>query len=138
MALPKNNRLSLRTSKDLFLNSKKYHSTQFSLTFVSLRGVLDNNQDDVAIQKTQYPQFAIIVSKKTARKAHDRHKIRRLTSAIIYRLLDQFNPGYYLIFPKNTVLTTPFSDLVTDLTTISRSLRLARPAGGAKRCNLEK
>lgn len=109
MALPKRNRLSLRTSKDLFLDNRRYYSTHFSIA-------------KSAQTKENSAQFAIVVSKKVARLSHDRHKIRRLTSSVIYDLVNKFPFGYYLVFPKNTVLTVPFTDLIADLSTITTKM----------------
>ncbi len=112
MALPKSNRLSLRTSKDLFSGGKKFYSSHFT--------VIKSTTDSLNSTK---PSFAIVVSKKTARLSHDRHRIRRLTAAAIFEHLNAFPVGYYLVFPKNTVLTTPYSDLLTDLSTITVKLK---------------
>lgn len=111
MALPKSNRLSLRTSKDLFLDGKKFYSIYFTVI-----------RSTVHDPKTANPGFAVIVSKKTARKAHDRNKIRRLTSAVIYELLNKFPAGNYIVFPKGSVLLSPFITILSDLSILATKL----------------
>ncbi len=115
MALPKSNRLSLRTSKDLFLGGRRYSSVHFSLTQAT--------PPPGQLLKATVPQFAVVVSKKTARLSHDRHRIRRLTTSAIFEQLTNFPTGYYLVFPKGSILNTSYPDILTDLSTITVKLK---------------
>ena len=112
MALPKTNRLSLRTSKEIFLGGKKFYSNYFTL-------IKSTIYDPISTEL----KFAIVVSKKVARKAHDRHKIRRLSSSLIYQLLGNFPVGSYLVYPKSTILTTSFPDLLADFAQLVSKLK---------------
>lgn len=60
-------------------------------------------------------RFSILLSKKTARLAVDRNLIRRRTSALLAELLPRFPAADYLVIPKRSVLDTPHSELLADL-----------------------
>jgi ribonuclease P protein component len=75
------------------------------------------------------PRFSILLSKKTARLAVDRNLIRRRTSALLAELIPSparqtatlsagFPPADYLVIPKHSVIDTPHSDLLSDLSTL--------------------
>ncbi len=117
MALPKSNRLSLRTSKDLFLGGKKFYSSHFTIVCHC------EEPGDAAISDLKESRFAVVVSKKTARLSHDRHRIRRLTTSAIFEQINNFPVGYYLVFPKASVLNTPYAELLSDLSTITAKLK---------------
>ena len=68
-------------------------------------------------------RLSILLSKKTARHAVDRNRIRRRTSALLLELLSQFPPADYLIIPKRSVLDTPLPELLADLSTLLPKLK---------------
>lgn len=105
MALPVANRLPVRRERDrLNREGKTYHSKFFTIV--------------QAPADSLTPRFAILLSKKTAKMAVDRNRIKRVTSAILIELLPSFIPADYLIVPKSIVLTTPHSDLLSDLSSL--------------------
>lgn len=112
MPLPKKNRLSLRLHKDDFTSGQKYYGKYF--TFI--KSTIDH-------RSSTQPVFAVLVSKKTAKKAVDRNKIRRLTSSVTQKLLPQFSGGQYLLIPKSSVITAPFSELLIDLSSLLSRLK---------------
>jgi len=114
MSLPKNNRLSLRQNRDLFSVGQKFYSKHFTIVKCATPRSLG---------EVGQPVFSILVSKKTAKKAHDRNKIRRLTISAIQSFLPRFPVGQYLVIPKSTTLITPFSDLLSDLSTVLPKLK---------------
>lgn len=48
------------------------------------------------------PRFAVLVSKKLAKRAVDRNKIKRMIFAQIQENLAAFKPGHYVVVVKNT------------------------------------
>jgi ribonuclease P protein component len=69
------------------------------------------------------PRFSILLSKKTAKLAVDRNRIKRVTSALLAELLPSLPPADYLIIPKRSVLDTPHSDLLSDLSSLIPKLK---------------
>lgn len=109
MALSKNNRLG-RFKSDYFANGKKFFGQYFT--------VINKLYSDQA-----HPRFAILVSKKTAKKAVDRNKIRRLTLAVIQKKMTSFAPYDYLFIPKSSLLTATFENLTSDITNVVRKIQ---------------
>ena len=105
MALPRANRLSLRT-----------HRTRLTQTGHSFYGrfftVIFSYQDTSSV-----PRFAILVSKKTALLASDRNRIKRIVSSVIQSLFP-LPVGDYLLIPKRQVLQAKFTDLQKDISTL--------------------
>lgn len=101
MALPRENRLPLRFERDrLTKEGKTVYSKYFTLVYAA---------SSVAI-----PRFAILVSKKTAKLAVDRNKIKRLSSSLIQSRLLQLKPLDYLLIPKSSILSVDYSGLSED------------------------
>jgi ribonuclease P protein component len=48
------------------------------------------------------PRFAIIISKKVAKRAVDRNRIKRLIFDQIQKELTTYKPGHYVVLVKNT------------------------------------
>ncbi len=121
MPLPAINRLPLRFERDrLTKDGQTFHTPHFTLVTVpspnsSLRGGIA----DAAISLHQVPRFSILLSKKTAKLAVNRNLIKRRTSALLAELLSSFPPADYLVIPKRSVLDTPHSDLLSDLSTFT-------------------
>jgi len=84
---------------------------------------LRGGKADVAISLHQVPRFSILLSKKTARLAVDRNQIKRVTSALLAELHSQFPSADYLVIPKRSVLNTPHSDLLSDLSSLLPKLK---------------
>ena len=103
-------RLSLKKNKDLFLVGKKFYGTHFTVIFVPAPST----------------GFATLVSKKIAKLAVNRNKIRRRVAYLLRKNAASLTSGNYLLLPKNTVLKSQFSEISSDLSTlidrISKSL----------------
>ena len=129
MPLPAVSRLPLRKERDrLTKEGKTFYTRHFTLVTAPTPSVtptvveefpsissLREGEADVAISHHSVPRFSILLSKKTARLAVDRNLIKRRTSALIAELLTEFPPADYLIIPKRSVIDTPHSDLLADL-----------------------
>lgn len=117
MALPRANRLSLRFERErLTQTGKTVHGQFFTLIAAPApRSPRPAGRDEVGL-----PRFAILLSKKTAKLAVDRNKIKRITSAILEPLLPSIIPKDYLIIPKRQVLTANFQDLQKNLSSLLR------------------
>lgn len=109
MALSKNNRIG-RFKSDYFANGKKFFGQYFT--------VINKFDSDPT-----YPRFAILVSKKTAKKAVDRNKIRRLTLAVIQKRMSSFATHDYLLIPKSSLLIATFENLTSDITNVARKIQ---------------
>ncbi len=115
MALPRENRLSLRLERDrLNKEGKTYFSRH--LTIISAPFTLRSSKSEVG-------RFAILLSKKTAKLATDRNLIKRRTSALIFDNLSQFPIADYLLIPKRSVLDTPHSNLLADFLSLLQKLK---------------
>jgi len=102
MALPKSHRLSLRFERDRLNKTGKSFSGKF-FTLVA------------ADSPENTSRFAILLSKKTATRAVDRNKIKRITSEIIESALSSIPGKDYLVIPKKQVLTEENKNLSEDL-----------------------
>ena len=61
-------------------------------------------------------KFAVVLSSKTARKAHERNKIKRQTRSIISKKLKLFQKGFaVVIYPKKTDKEENFELMEKDL-----------------------
>lgn len=61
------------------------------------------------------PVFAVNISKKVAKMAHDRNKLRRQIQQLIQTNLSSFPPHKYLFLPKNSAINS-YSELKTSFT----------------------
>jgi len=137
MPLPAINRLPLRFERDRFTkDGHTFHTRHFTL--VSAPSVIPsvveespstNSSLRVSVPRTaaislhQVPRFSILLSKKTARLAVNRNLIKRRTSALLAELISQFPPADYLVIPKRSVLDTPHSELLSDLSSLLPKLK---------------
>ncbi len=126
MALPAKNRLPLRKERDrLTREGKTYHTKFFAI--VSAPSVIPTSTSfrpsDTSGEISLHPRFSILLSKKTAKLAVDRNRIKRVTSAILIELLPSFSPADYLIIPKSSVIDTSHPNLLSDLESFLSSSR---------------
>ena len=106
MALTRAHRLSLRFERDrLNKDGKNIFGKFFTLV------VADTPEDN----KSQSPRLAILLSKKTAPRATDRNRIKRITSSLLEDILSSVPSKDYLIIPKKQVLTEDNQSLSEDL-----------------------
>lgn len=63
--------------------------------------------------------FACVVSKKVARRAVDRNKIKRRIRAI-FRMIDSHTMNI-IVYPRSTVIKAPWNALVNDIISSVRS-----------------
>ena len=69
-------------------------------------------------QPSSFLKVAIIISKKAAKKAVDRHLLKRRVSAVIHK-----NPppaGYYCIYARTGSNLLPYSQIVEEITALLR------------------
>jgi len=112
MALPRANRLSLRFERDRITKTgKTFYGKYFT--------VVSAKQES----PTQTPRFAILVSKKTAKLAVNRNKVKRLTSSSIENILATIPPNDYLVIPKYQVFESQFADLQKDFQEIISKIK---------------
>ena len=150
MPLPATNRLPLRKERDrLTREGRSFHTRHFTIVTAptplssvipsavgadgTRRGRSHSTQTSViparrvlaGLHTTNplVPRFSILLSKKTARLAVDRNRIKRVTSALLAELLPQFLPADYLVIPKRSVLDTPHPDLLADLSSLLPKLK---------------
>jgi ribonuclease P protein component len=107
MALAKKNRLNLRLHRlRVEANCKKLHSPLFTYLIAP------------QIEGTQptSPRLAILVSKKLARKAVDRNKIKRKISQSIQNILPNLpHNNDIILIPKQAILDKTITQIQTDL-----------------------
>ncbi len=109
MSLPAVNRLSLKSDSDRFFRSgRNLHSPYLQLVVLS--------------EKTQNPLFAILISKKVAKKAHSRNRLRRQLSALIQSQLPNFPPQKYLFIFKKSTSSLTHTDIKDSFLKLSSSL----------------
>jgi ribonuclease P protein component len=60
------------------------------------------------------PHIAVVVSKKTARRASARNRIRRRVYALLARLIKP-DTGTVVVFPKAEALRAPADEMVAEL-----------------------
>lgn len=107
MALSKSHRLSLRFNrKRLDDNGKTFFGKNFTVVIADT---------PIDLLEVSSPRFAILLSKKTARQAVDRNKIKRITSSIIESNLNEISKKDYLIIPKSSVLKEEYKKISEDL-----------------------
>jgi len=109
MALPKSHHLSLRFERERL---DKLGKTLYGKFFTLV--VADTPED----KKITSPHLAILISKKTATRAVDRNKIKRVTSALLESVLPTIPAKDYLVIPKRQVLTEDYSSLLVDIKTL--------------------
>jgi ribonuclease P protein component len=105
MALPKSHRLSLRFDRERLTKTGKTVFGKFFTLVVA----------DSSDKKAGVPRLAILLSKKTARLAVDRNKIKRITSHILESSISTLPSKDYLVIPKKQVLTEDNKILEEDL-----------------------
>jgi len=108
MALPRVNRLPLRTERERINAEGK---AVYGRYFTVLKAQSSSNSPICA-------RFGILLSKKTAKSAVDSNLIRRRTLGIISGVLSSIPVFDYLIIPKNSVLACSSPELMTDLYTL--------------------
>ncbi len=133
MALPRENRLSLRLERErLNKEGQTFFSRHFTLVSApsSSVGAIHESPASVIPAKagihsinTAIPRFGILLSKKTTKLAVDRNLIKRRTSALISENLSDFPVADYLIIPKRSVLDTPHSELLADFLSLLAKLK---------------
>ena len=65
------------------------------------------------------PQFSCVVSKKTAKKAVDRNKLKRRCREIASPLVASLKrPIAVIVYPKKTALTVPFEEAETSIASL--------------------
>jgi len=107
MALPRAHHLSLRLDRDRLTKTGKTFYGEFFTLVVAPPAPRSS--------KSEVGRLAILLSKKTAKLAVDRNKIKRITSALVESLLSSLPVKDYLVIPKRQVLETDFKALHKDL-----------------------
>lgn len=105
MALTAKNRLSLKEYRGKFFETGKSLNTPL-LQVIILK------------ETTSFPLFAVSISKKVAKKAHNRNKLRRQFLQLIQENLSAFPPYKYLFLPKKPALGISSSDLRESFSTL--------------------
>jgi len=108
--LPKIYRLPASQFQSVFRTGKRIHVDD--LTYV--------------IQKTteKVSRFAFVVSKKVAKRAVDRNRIKRMLRESIHNLLPSIQPGYDIIFMvKNNFADKTSKEITTRISDLFRSIR---------------
>lgn len=144
MPLPVAHRLPLRKERDrLQKEGRTFYTRHFTLVTAptpspvtspvgAQRGAPENTPviPDQIGNPSPVPRFSILLSKKTARLAVNRNLIKRRTSALLAELLPQpaspkagFPAADYLVIPKRSVLATPYSDLLANLSSLLPKLK---------------
>jgi len=111
MALSKQNRLSLKDSRGRFFDAGiSIHTPYFQV---------------IVLKEIQgFALFAVSVSKKVAKKAHDRNLIRRQLLQLIQENLSSFPPYQYLFLPKKTTAPIMPSELRASFSLLLSKLKL--------------
>ena len=123
MSLPASNRFSLKDSRESFFASgKSIHSPLLQVIYLKESKTSHSGLDPESIKGNQLPLFSVLVSKKVAKKAHDRNKLRRQIQQLIQTNLSSFPPHKYLFLPKNSAINS-YSELKTSFTQLLLSLR---------------
>ena len=129
MPLPAINRLPLRIERNrLTKEGQTFHTHHFTLVTspTSLprgQALKGTNPQGLALMEFPTPRFSILLSKKTTKLAVNRNLIKRRTSALQPELLSSLPPADYLVIPKRSVLDTPHSDLLADLSSLLPKLK---------------
>lgn len=110
MALAAHNRISLADKRDDFFKSGlSLHSPFFTIIYLK--------------NESEQPQFVVSVSKKVARKAHDRNKIRRQLLQLIQENLSLFPFFRYLFLPKKQILEATHQEIFASFSTLLSKLK---------------
>jgi ribonuclease P protein component len=105
--MPKKYRLSGEELKKI--SGKRNHGKLFSLLVAPLSG--------------DYPKFAIVVSKKIAKKAVDRNKIKRRTrNALLKCFRSVSKPSALVLYAKPDAKNAEFSELLRDVEALFSNL----------------
>jgi ribonuclease P protein component len=80
----------------------------------------------IATSKEGVAKFAVVVSKKTARRAVDRNFLKRRSKEALRPHLKNAPPASIVIYPKKEALKTSYSAFAAELSDILSRL-LARP-----------
>ena len=99
--LPSKDRLSFREVETVLKSGRRKPAALFSVSFLS---------------PTERSAFAVTVSKKIAKNAPDRNKIRRRIYSAIAKIKKSIpSPVYIVFFPKKEALTTDFATLEKEI-----------------------
>lgn len=129
MSLSASNRFSLKDSRESFFASgKSIHSPLLQVIYLKESKTRHSGHacprsigDSESIKDNQPPLFSILVSKKVAKKAHDRNKLRRQIQQLIQTNLSSFPPHKYLFLPKNSAINS-YSELKASFTELLSKL----------------
>lgn len=102
--LPTKNRIGKGFLPDILRQSRPFNSAYFVLR-VHLRGE----------EEVPYPRIAIVISKKVAKRAVDRHLIKRRISAILERLVKQLKISDLVFLVQKNTLELSTEDLEKEL-----------------------
>lgn len=98
---PKKNKLSSEDIRGVFKSPfKSFKTDTFNIVFIP-------NKERVA--------FAVIVSRKIARKAHKRNLFKRRIFSVLKDLLKDFNNGLYIIIVKKEIENEKKKTFIKDI-----------------------
>lgn len=113
--LPTKNRIGKGFLPDILRQSRPFSSAYFVIR-VHLR------KEDLA----PYPRIAIVISKKVAGRAVDRHLIKRRISAILENLINQFKIVDFIILVQKNTLELKKEDLERDLLGLLKEAKILK------------
>ncbi|MES3005021.1 MAG: ribonuclease P protein component [Patescibacteria group bacterium] len=104
--LSKKNRITRAEFESILSKGKRYHSPIFTLYVVQSKNAVDK-------------KFAFSVSKKVARGAVQRNKLRRQGYATLRTIVNSTQPGFlYLFIYKKTPKTPSYKEIKENITSL--------------------
>ena len=74
------------------------------------------NLEILALPSESKPKFAVVVSRKTARKAVDRNRLKRQLLAALSPMVEQIKPGVgVIVYAKPGAVDQDFSQIIQEL-----------------------
>lgn len=113
--LPAKNRIKKGFLPDILKQSRPFSSAYFVLR-VHLRG-------DLVVP---HPRVAIIISKKVAPKAVDRHLIKRRISAVLEKIIRQARDVDFIFLAQRNILELSPSELEKELLNLLKEAKVLK------------
>ncbi len=100
---------------------KKNRLSKKDFSLISKKKIIRGSFFDISIiEKEGLPSFKVscVVSKKTAKRAVDRNKMKRKIYNLFMEHKNELKPNFYIIYPKREVLYTKYDNLNSELKNI--------------------
>lgn len=114
MSIPKKNRLSLKESKEHFLDGQGYQNIFLKIIFKK------NTQSN--------PRFAVLISKKKQSSSVKRHSLRRKIQNILYQNQYKLPIGDYLVILKQVECNTTTKELTEYIMDLISKFKWTHPS----------